>query len=464
MNYFKITTNKPALSYKCNEEMQFTISARYNCKDIDCRYVKWEIRTDDGKYDKGFDTIEVGKPLKLTSSLSRPGFVRITCTSLNNDFGTDDSFHILEAGAGAEVEKLTYCDTIPEDFDQYWADIEKLVADFDCKAIQWQDISHSAKKGYKKYDVRISTPEGRPASALVTMPDREGTFPLKMMFNGYSIVGCANASYDRDAIVCFVNAHGIENEVTKTECVLKYPDLNNYGLNDTENQSNMTTYWRGMMIRDLIATKYMKTLPQWNKKDIISHGGSQGAFQATTVAAHDKEVTSLDIYIPWFCNLNAENNGYMGGWRAKFQEGLRYFDTVAQATRVKCPVTIETRLGDYCCPPSTTQTLYNSFNCYKHLTAVQAGTHIYVPPEREEFHFVYDPENPNGEIKLGKYRHFKGNEYEVLHVGFDSETCQKVVVYKALYGAGDIWVRPEYMFREKVFKDGKFISRFEYID
>lgn len=66
-------------------------------------------------------------------------------------------------------------------------------------------------------------------------------------------------------------------------------------------------------------------------------------------------------------------------------------------------------------------------------------------------------------VKLGKYRHFKGNEYEVLAVGFDSETTEEVVIYKALYGDGEIWVRKKEMFLETVCRDGKTFKRFEYI-
>lgn len=66
-------------------------------------------------------------------------------------------------------------------------------------------------------------------------------------------------------------------------------------------------------------------------------------------------------------------------------------------------------------------------------------------------------------VRLGRYRHFKGKEYEVLYVGYDSETMNEVVIYKALYGEGDIWVRSKDMFLEKVFRDGKEMSRFEYI-
>ena len=67
------------------------------------------------------------------------------------------------------------------------------------------------------------------------------------------------------------------------------------------------------------------------------------------------------------------------------------------------------------------------------------------------------------EIKIGKYRHFKGNEYEVLCIAKHSETLEPMAVYKALYGEGGIWVRPASMWNETVERDGKTFERFEYI-
>ncbi|MBE6804993.1 MAG: DUF1653 domain-containing protein [Ruminococcaceae bacterium] len=67
-------------------------------------------------------------------------------------------------------------------------------------------------------------------------------------------------------------------------------------------------------------------------------------------------------------------------------------------------------------------------------------------------------------VKKGKYRHFKGNEYEVLAVAKNSETLEEMVVYKALYGEQDIWVRPLSMWEETVIHGGKATKRFEYID
>lgn len=66
-------------------------------------------------------------------------------------------------------------------------------------------------------------------------------------------------------------------------------------------------------------------------------------------------------------------------------------------------------------------------------------------------------------IKPGRYRHFKGKEYEVLGVARHSETEEELVVYRALYGDFGLWVRPVSMWNEAVERDGKTVRRFTYI-
>jgi hypothetical protein len=67
------------------------------------------------------------------------------------------------------------------------------------------------------------------------------------------------------------------------------------------------------------------------------------------------------------------------------------------------------------------------------------------------------------DIKLGKYRHFKGMEYEVIGVAKHSESLEEMVVYRALYGDGSLWVRPAAMWQETVTRDGVTKPRFTYI-
>ena len=67
-------------------------------------------------------------------------------------------------------------------------------------------------------------------------------------------------------------------------------------------------------------------------------------------------------------------------------------------------------------------------------------------------------------IPLGRYRHFKGNEYEVIGIARHSETEEPMVVYRALYGDGGLWVRPADMWNETVERDGKTYRRFYRLD
>ena len=68
------------------------------------------------------------------------------------------------------------------------------------------------------------------------------------------------------------------------------------------------------------------------------------------------------------------------------------------------------------------------------------------------------------DIKPGKYRHFKGNYYELIGVANHSETMEAMVVYRALYGEGGLWVRPAAMWNEIVEKSEYTGPRFQYVE
>ena len=68
------------------------------------------------------------------------------------------------------------------------------------------------------------------------------------------------------------------------------------------------------------------------------------------------------------------------------------------------------------------------------------------------------------EIKPGKYRHFKGNYYEVIGIASHSETMEPMVLYRALYGQYGLWVRPAAMWNEIVYKDGYHGPRFQFVE
>lgn len=67
-------------------------------------------------------------------------------------------------------------------------------------------------------------------------------------------------------------------------------------------------------------------------------------------------------------------------------------------------------------------------------------------------------------IRFGRYRHYKGNLYEVIDVALHSETEEEMVIYRKLYGDHSLWVRPLKMFREDVTVDGQIQPRFAWVE
>lgn len=68
------------------------------------------------------------------------------------------------------------------------------------------------------------------------------------------------------------------------------------------------------------------------------------------------------------------------------------------------------------------------------------------------------------DVKIGRYRHYKGPEYEVIGCAKHSETLEELVVYRTLYGDYGLWVRPKAMFCEKVLVDDALVPRFEFVE
>lgn len=387
--YFKVFTDKNPITYAVGEEIAFTVFAREDGENIDCGDVKWVLQGDDGNKISGNATIDKTTPLTVTYTLKRAGFVHLNVIALRSNGEKNEEFEPLDSSAGADVSKITYSDTLPYDFEKFWAGVKKTVDDFPINVVYLKNIEASIPDGFKAYEVRIETPSKRTAAGYVTVPIKAGKYPIKISFLGYGL-HAAHCVFEPDKICGCFNAHGFENDIPYNEIEAIYgQELKDYGFSQHENASNHTTYFKGMMIRNLMALKYLKSLPEWDGKNIISEGGSQGALQAITLAAQDSDVTEVISFKPWLCDLNSENNGYMGGWRPTYAEGLRYYDTVAQGMQLKCPISIECYLGDYCCPPKTVMALYNSIKSEKKIKFIQSARHSYFPPEDETVEAVF---------------------------------------------------------------------------
>ena len=95
---------------------------------------------------------------------------------------------------------------------------------------------------------------------------------------------------------------------------------------------------------------------------------------------------------------------------------------------------------------------------------IHLGEYIIYKSQIGKVEYLPTYEEAVASIPPGRYRHFKGREYEVIAVARHSETEEALVVYRALYGDYGVWVRPASMWNEEVTRNGKTFRRFERVE
>lgn len=375
-------TDRENAEYRPGEAMHFY----FRLLDGD-RPAKGNVRVvlaaDDGRTQTWDTAISEQEPLHITTFLNQPGFVMIRAMLLDGQdrpVKRENQNGVLRdiqygLAAGVTPDALRQGVPEPDDFDAFWAGQLRRLAAVPMK-VQEKKLFKTTENS-NIYDVKIACAGARPVSGYLAVPKnaKPASLPIHMHYDGYC-VRSAQIVDSGKAIDFFVNAHGIENgREDAYYSALQKGELSGYGFDNGQNRSGESCYFNGMILRDLRALEYAKTLPEWNGRDIAISGGSQGGFQSVAVAALSPGVTSCDINIPWFCDLGGITKGRVRGWRPDYEPGLGYCDTVNFAKRIQCPVAITAGLSDWVCPPSGVWILYNNLKVPKRMTMKQGLDH-----------------------------------------------------------------------------------------
>ena len=408
------TTDKArAIDYEAGETMTFTLTLK-NAKPFPAGayFIKWRRTGDDGVKKEGKAELSAEKPLVLQTSIDRPGFVRIEAVvedaagkaykkALHVDATTPEGKRAMnrweradkrvffDGGAAVHPEKLQSVPE-PEDFDEFWAKRKARLA-----MVPMNPVVKLAKEdaNSKVYTFSVSCAGPRPVTGWYTMPKKEGKYPARISFHGYGahFVQTVPSGGPADMITMFINAHGYElgredEYYTEFYNAIKSNDKT-FGLDSAwQNKSTDTAYFGWMCYRIMRALQFIKSMPEWNGKDLIAVGGSMGGLQTVWAAGLDPDVTEAMPGIPWCCDMGGRETlkRISPTWGVGETPAMRYFDPVNIGKRVskKCKVIItRAGLGDYCCPPSGVAILYNNLPCDKTINWVQGSTHGHVPPK-----------------------------------------------------------------------------------
>ena len=299
-----------------------------------------------------------GKPLRKKTSGGKTEYISFSC------------------GILASPEKCLPAADKPEDFEHFWEERKKELAQIPVRELEKVPVEvPEEKKGkFLAWDMKISCLGAMPVSGYLTIPADvvagKRKVPVIVSYHGGG-VRSSILSFNENAISFDVNAHGIVNGKDPSFYrELSRNELNRYIYRGQEDKNSF--YFLHMYLRLLRAQEFVRTLSQWNKKDLILIGGSQGGGQALAGAGMDKNVTLVHAWVPALCNLNHYRKGRASSWpcslyycdhygadKEKTAKCIPYFDAVNFARSITCEIFMATGLLDATCPPENVFAAYN---------------------------------------------------------------------------------------------------------
>ena len=378
--------------YKVGEKITFSLKIG-GVKEIppgDWTF-RWRRTGDDVKVEEGTAPLPFKDAFVYSTSIAKPGFVRLFAEIVGA--GPNAKF---DGGAGADFERIVQEQGEPADFDAFWKrELDALAqVPFDP---QLEEVA-SPRPEVKLCRFRLGCTHGKPSTGFISVPRAPGKYPVRLYFFGYNESWSPRATAFPTArqaptneVVLRVNAHGLENgrDAAYYAAARKAAGSNGFGhgFDPAQNAKPDTCYYLGMILRDVRAAQWAKTLPEWNRRKMLVYGGSQGGAQSLWVTALEPAVTDAEVFIPWMCDWRGRAFGGRLGtdWGSEYAPGLDYYDCVNFAKRIRPGAYVNifhAGLGDYICPPSGVTSLYHALTCRKRIHWVQNCEHGWSSPAK----------------------------------------------------------------------------------
>lgn len=378
---------------KKGEQVQVKATVLKDGKPISRGYTLRVSHWIDGKPAKGY-TVAAEKCFSGVLSLENPGWSYLHF--ILRDTAKNNARVMLKgrqsaSGTGIMLDPYKIQPSRPEpvDFDVFWNANKAELTKVPLKVLEKKAVSINAStdKNIACYDMKIACAGPKPVSGYLCVP-RNGKrkYPVILNLAGAGVGSSAKVFYP-DMISFSINAHGIANgEKPGFYTALANGELKNYPRIGEADRNRI--YFKYMFLRVLRALEYLKTVPEWNGKDIIVRGSSQGGAQTLFAAAMDKDVTLAVAAVPAMCDISGclASPVRRSGWpkpygpaKADMAKWIAwdYYDCVNFARRITCPIYISTGFNDATCPPSSVFCMFNQLKSQqKHIETHRDMGHV----------------------------------------------------------------------------------------
>ncbi len=370
-----VTTCKSNAIYAVGERIGFSVSARDTNGPVAGSVLAYQISGDGGLAHMGVLTSSVA-PLVVNTALSVPGWVTIEVQRIG-DNGRPVAGVRGRVGAMADPHKIRPGGNEPPDFDAFWSHQRELLNQVPIRVRKNPvEVPERYRKDFECFDVQIDCLGDVPVSGYLCLPKavRKGSLAILVNFHGYGVFS-AHKDFSFGPRYAFfnINANGLENGQSAEYYREIRSRLGFYPLRNVGDPQKY--YMRFMYLRALRALDYVKTLPQWDGRNLVVQGASQGGAQALAAAALDTQVSLCWCSYPAMCDLAGDLEARHAGWPVDknaflrdnpdlraliFERTLGYFDGAFFARRIRCETYMATGFLDTICAPTTAFAVYNS--------------------------------------------------------------------------------------------------------
>lgn len=337
---------------------------------------------------QGTVTLKNGKALIPVGTMREPGFRDCRLTAKLD--GKTYSHHVK---VGFSPEKLQPYTKLPSDFNEFWDKTKAEAAQFPLTYTKEHVEKYSTDK-IDCYLIRLQlNRQNQCIYGYLFYPKAEGKYPVVLCPPGAGIKTIKGPMrhkyYAEEGCIRFeIEIHGLHPELddeTFSEISRAFSSRENgYLVNGLDSRENY--YMKRVYLACVRSIDLLTSLPEWDGKNVIVQGGSQGGALALVTAGLDKRVTACVANHPALSDMAGYKAGRAGGYPHLFSktidmdtpqkiQTLAYYDVVNFAKQITVPVYMTWGYNDNTCPPTTSYIVYNVLNCPKEALITPINEH-----------------------------------------------------------------------------------------
>lgn len=381
----QVAPDRADLLYKEGDKVKFNISILKNSIPLTDVEIKYSVSEDmmtphltkSIVLKNGVGTIEAG-------SMKKAGFLRCQVWATYQG----KSYYGLST-VGFSPEKIEPVTQLPNDFTSYWdkaiADASKLAMD-----VKMSLVPEKCTSSYNMYKVSIQNMRhGSRIYGMLSIPTGEGKFPAILRVPGAGVRpykgDVSNAS--KGYIIFEIGIHGVPVDLDpEVYASLSEGALKNYHSANLDSRDDY--YYKRVYLGCVRSIDFLFTLPEFDGKNMITYGGSQGGALSIVTAALDKRVTGLVAFYPALSDMVGSLHGRAGGWPRMFENKdnntpkrvttAQYYDVVNFARQLQVPGYYALGYNDMVCPPTSMYAALNSIKAPKEIKVSEdTGHYVY---------------------------------------------------------------------------------------